>query len=159
MFTILQIDDWIFQIDLEKTKEHSSFVSSEHCTCDYCENFYRSINVTYPELKPFLARFGILIDGPSELYPIEATLYLAGYRVFGRVEKYGNSPIMVNGVPVSAEPVDDVHFMLEAGEMPLPWVLSIDPDEVISPANEPEFLEKMYRKLLRRNGDAGPICS
>ena len=156
---VLHINDWVFDIDVEKTKEHSSFVSSEHCTCDYCENFYRSINATYPELKPFLAQFSILIDGPSELYPIEPTLYLAGYRVFGRVEKYGNSPIMVDGVPVAAEPVDDVHFMLEIGEMALPWVLSIDPLEAISPANEPEFLEKMYRKMMRRNSEITPFFS
>ena len=155
----LRIDDWVFRIDLEKTKEHSSFVSSEHCTCDYCENYYRSINVIYPELKPFLAGFGILIDGPSELYPIEPTLYLAGYRVFGQVVQYGKGPIMVNGVPVSAQPVDDVHFMLEVGQMMLPWVMPIDPEEVISPANEPEFLEKMYRKVFGMNASSGPVFS
>ena len=156
---VLQIDDWVFQIDLEKTKEHSSFVSSEHCTCGYCENYYRSVSIVYPELKPFLSQFGIQIDGPSEMYPIEPTLYLAGYRVFGGILTYGNSPIMVAGVPVAAEPVDDAHFMLEVGEMPLPWVLSEDMNEVISPANEPEFLEKMYRKLMLRSGGTSPICS
>jgi len=41
--------------------------------------------------------------------------------------------------------------MLEVGEMQLPWVMHEDPDEVISPANEPEFLEKMYRKMWERN--------
>lgn len=156
---VLQIDDWIFRIDLERTKEHSSFVSGEHCTCSYCENFYRTAGTAYPALKDFLGQFGIVIDGPSEMYPIEPTLYLAGYRVFGEVLNYGTGPMMVDGVPVTAEPVDEVHFMLEVGEMPLPWVLQEDPDEVISPANEPEFLEKMYRKLLLRNGDSGPVCS
>ena len=156
---VLQIEDWIFEIDLEKTKEHSSFVSSEHCTCGYCENYYRSVQLVYPELKPFLAQFGVLIDGPSEMYPIEPTLYLAGYRVFGRIIHFGNGPVMVGGVPVTAEPVDDVHFMLEAGEMPLPWVMQEDRNEVVSPANEPEFLERMYRKLLLRNGDVSPFSS
>lgn len=156
---VLQIDDWIFRIDLERTKEHSSFVSGEHCTCSYCENFYRTVGTVYPALKDFLGQFGIVIDGPSEMYPIEPTLYLAGYRVFGEVLTYGTGPMMTDGVPVTAEPVDEFHFMLEVGEMPLPWVLQEDPDEVISPANEPEFLEKMYRKLLLRNGDSGPICS
>ena len=72
---------------------------------------------------------------------------------------YGIGPMMVDGVPVTAEPVDEDHFMLEVGEMLLPWILSEDPNEVVSPANEPEFLEKMYRKLLLRNGDSGPVCS
>ena len=156
---VLQIDDWVFRVDLERTKEHSSFVSGEHCTCSYCENFYRTAGVVCPALKEFLVQFGILIDGPSEMYPIEPTLYLAGYRVFGEIMTYGIGPMMVDGVPVTAEPVDEAHFMLEVGEMPLPWVLPEDPEEVISPANEPEFLEKMYRKLLLRNGSSGPVCS
>ena len=155
----LRIDDWVFRIDLERTKEHSSFVSSEHCTCSYCENYYRAVSMVYPALKGFLEKFGIRIDGPSEMYPIEPTLYLAGYRVFGEIKTYGMGPIMVDGIPISAEPVDEHHFMLEVGEMPLPWVLVEDPNEVISPANEPEFLEKMYRKLLLRNGDSGIVCS
>lgn len=156
---VLKIDDWVFRVDLERTKEHSSFVSSEHCTCGYCENYYRGVNLTYPGLKPFLAQFGIIIDGPSEMYPIEPTLYLAGYRVFGEILTYGKAPVMVDGIPVTAEPVDEVHFMLEVGEMPLPWLLAEDMNEVVSPANEPEFLEKMYRKLLLRNADSSPVCS
>ena len=155
----LQIEDWIFQIDLERTKEHSSFVSGEHCTCGYCENYYRTASTVYPSLKGFLAQFGVRLDGPSEMYPIEPTLYLAGYRVFGRILTYGMGPVMVDGVPVTAEPVDEAHFMLEVGEMPLPWALPEDPNEVVSPANEPEFLEKMYRKLLLRNGSCGCVCS
>lgn len=155
---ILQINDWIFRIDMEKTKEHSSFVSSEHCTCGYCENYYRAVNLTCPDLKAFLLRFGIKVDGPSEMYPIEPTLYLAGYRVFGTIMQFGNAPMMVNGIPVTPEPVDEAHFMLEVGQIPLPWVMAQDWNEVISPANEPEFLEKMYRKLLLRDS-TGPLCS
>ena len=49
--------------------------------------------------------------------------------------------------------------MIEVGEMELPWVMEEDPDEVISPANEPEFLEKMYRKVMLRNGGFGSIIS
>ena len=156
---VLKVDDWVFRVDLERTKEHSSFVSSEHCTCSYCENYYRTAGIIHPALKTFLGRFGLLIDGPSEMYPIEPTLYLAGYRVFGEIQSYGIGPMMVDGVPLTAEPVDEAHFLLEVGEIPLPWVLSEDPNEVISPANEPDFLEKMYRKLLLRNGDSGIVCS
>jgi len=155
---VLQINDWIFRIDMEKTKEHSSFVSSEHCTCGYCENYYRAVDTTYPNLRAFLWRFGVRVDGPSEMYPIEPTLYLAGYRVFGTILQYGNGPLMVNGIPVTPEPVDDAHFMLEVGQMTLPWVMAEDMHEVISPANEPEFLEKMYRKLMLRDS-TGPVCS
>lgn len=148
----LRINDWIFDIDLGKTREHSSFASSDHCCCGYCENYYRAVTLVYPALKPFLKQFGLEIDGPVEMYPVEPTLYLAGYRVTGRILQAGASPMMVNGVPVTAVPVDERYFMVEAGEMPLPWVLREDMDEVISPANEPEFLEKMYRKIALRRG-------
>lgn len=149
---VLKINDWIFDIDLDKTKEHSSFVLSEHCTCGYCENYYRAVKLAYPELKGFLKQFGLEIDGPVEMYPIEPTLYLAGYRVTGRIVQAGVGPMMVDGVPITAQPQEDRYFLLEAGEMPLPWVLQEDMDEVVSPANEPEFLAKMYRKMALRNG-------
>jgi len=155
---VLQVDDWVFRVDLERTKEHSSFVSSEHCTCSYCENYYRAVSMVNPDLKVFLGRFGVLIDGPSEMYPIEPTLYLDGYRVFGEITTYGMGPMMVDGVPVTAEPVDESYFMLEIGEMPLPWVLAEDPDEVISPANEPEFLERMAKKWMELT-DQFPVYS
>ena len=156
---IIQIDDWKFQVFTVSNRRYYAREAAEHCTCGYCENYYRAASLAYPGLHEFLARFGIKLDGPSEMYPIEPTLYLAGYRVFGQVETYGKSPMMVDGVPVSAEPVDDVHFMLEIGEMPLPWMLEEDPDEVVSPANEPEFLEKMYLKMLKRNAYSGFISS
>ena len=149
---VLRINDWIFDIDLEKTREHSSFASSEHCTCGYCENYYRAAVLAYPTLKAFLKQFGLAVDGPVEMYPIEPTLYLAGYRITGQIIQAGVSPMMVEGIPVTAEPVDDRYFMLEVGEMPLPWVLRVNMDEVISPANEPEFLAKMYRKIALRRG-------
>ena len=148
---ILKINDWEFDIDLEATREHSSFASEDHCTCGYCENYYRAAKQCYPGLKPFLKRFGLEVDGPVEMYPIEPTLYISGYRVTGRILKLGIAPMMVDGIPVSADPRDERSFMLEVGEMPLPWVLTEHPDEVVSPANEPEFLEKMYRKLISRD--------
>ena len=67
--------------------------------------------------------------------------------------------MMADGIPVTAVPAGKEFFMIEVGEMELPWVMEEDPDEVISPANEPEFLEKMYRKVMLRNGGFGSIIS
>lgn len=149
---VLKINDWVFDIDWDRTTEHSSFASQDHCTCSYCMNYYQSVQQMYPGLKDFISRFGAHIDGPVEMYPIEPTLYLSGYRIFGRVMQAGIEPMMVDGVPVTADIRDPERFMLEVGEMPLPWVLDEDMDEVVSPANEPEFLEKMYKKLISRSG-------
>ena len=147
---ILKIDDWVFDIDPEKTKEHSAYALESHCTCGYCENYYRSVETVYSGLKTFLEQFFVEIQGPSRMYPFEPTLYLLGYKVHGCIVRYSTEPIMVDGVPIMPVPLEDDLFLLEVGEMTLPWVLEEDMDEVISPANEPEYLEEMYRIMIQR---------
>ena len=93
------------------------------------------------------------------MYPIEPTLYLAGYRVTGNIVQFGKAPMMAGKAPVLAEPSENGTFLLEVGEVLLPWILEEDMDEVISPANEPEFLERMYRKLMQRDGYTAGFCS
>lgn len=156
---ILKVNDWIFDIDEEKTKEHSSFALESHCTCGYCVNYYTCVDSVYPNLRPFLEQFLLEIEGPSEMYPIEPTLCLIAYKVYGRIVRAGYGPVMVDGLPVMAEVIDAELFKLEVGEIPLPWVLQEDMDEVISPANEPEFLERMYQKLISRYGGRFTVLS
>lgn len=148
---ILKIEDWEFDIDPAKTREHAAFALGSHCTCGYCENYYRAADRAYPGLRSFLDRFFVELEGPSEMYPFEPTMCLLAYKVTGRIIKAGAGPIMVDGVPVMGEVIDDETFKLEVGELVLPWVLEEDMDEVVSPANEPEFLERMYRKMLQRS--------
>lgn len=147
---ILNIDDWKLEVHVEDTRQHSSFYTSEHCTCGYCENFYRTIGYVAPNLGTFLADFGADVNGPVEMLPFEPTLCLVAYRVTGRILKYGLAPIMVDHVPVLPKEEDESHFKLEVGELRLPWVMCQHPDDVVSPANEPEYLEMMYRRLLER---------
>ena len=156
---ILKIDDWKFDVDPEVTREHSSFSASRHCTCGYCENYYRSVNYACPGLRRFMDNFGVDIEGPVEMYPFEPTICLMAYRVTGQILEYGMAPIMVDGVPVLPKEEDERQFKLEVGEMELPWLMLEDPDEVVSPANEPEFLERMYQKLFERRSGDFFICS
>ena len=153
----ITVDNWVFEVDVEKTKEHSAFALRSHCTCGYCENYYQVADREYPNLRSFLDRFFLELEGPSEMYPFEPTLCLLAYKVNGRILKAGIEPIMVDGIPIMGEIIDQDTFKLEVGEIQLPWILEEDMDEVISPANEPEFLERMYRKLLSRSN--GFICS
>ena len=148
---VLQVNDWVFDIDVEKTKEHSSFALKSHCICGYCVNYYTCVKDVYPDLEPFLERFFLEIEGPSEMYPIEPTLYLIGYKVYGSIKQVGNGPIMIDGLPIMGEKIDEETFKLEVGEIPMPWVLEEDMNEIISPANEPEFMERMYKRLIERN--------
>ena len=151
---ILNIDDWKFEVNVEDTRAHSSFSASRHCTCAYCENYYRGVKYACPGLKRFLEDFGVDIEGPVEMYPFEPTICLVAYRVTGKILEYGKDAIMVDHVPVQPKPEDALQFKLEVGEIQLPWLMLEDPDEVVSPANEPEFLERMYEKLFeRRSGD------
>ncbi|MBO5129718.1 MAG: hypothetical protein J6B95_05170 [Oscillospiraceae bacterium] len=148
----IRIDDWVFEVDVTRTKAHAAHALGSHCTCGYCENYYRVVDREYPNLRSFLDRFFVQIEGPSEMYPFEPTLCLLAYKVTGRIAQVGSGPIMVDGVPVMGDVIDEDTFKLEVGEIELPWILEEDMDEVISPANEPEFLERMYMKLLQRNG-------
>ena len=154
----ITVEDWVFDIDPVKTREHTAFAVNSHCTCGYCENYYRAVGREYPDLIPFLDRFFLDVEGPSEMYPFEPTLCLVAYKVFGRIVEAGSGPIMVDGVPIMGQLIDENTFKLEVGEIELPWILEEDMDEVVSPANEPEFLERMYRIMIKRNwgNDAFP---
>ena len=52
---ILQIDDWKFDIDMERTMEYSAKEAAEHCDCAYCRNFYAAVDEHCSDLRPFLA--------------------------------------------------------------------------------------------------------
>ena len=147
---IVNIDDWQLEVQPEQTSQHSAFSAMRHCTCAYCENYYRGIGHFYPGLRPFLKGFGIDAEGPVEMYPFEPTICLVSYRVTGKILRYGLAPIMVDGVPVLPKPDDERHFLLEVGEIQVPWIMLEDPEEVISPANEPEFLARMYERMFQR---------
>lgn len=156
---ILNIDDWKFEVNVEDTRGHSSFSASRHCTCAYCENYYRGVDYACPGLRRFLDNFGVDIEGPVEMYPFEPTICLMAYRVTGKILEYGIAPIIVDGVPIQPKEEDERQFKLEVGEMQLPWLMLEDPEEVVSPANEPEFLERMYEKMYERHIGDFIICS
>lgn len=150
---ILNIADWQFSVDVEATRKRTTKNASDHCTCSYCKNYYETVGATYPEIVDFLSRFGVNIDGPSELMPFEPTLLLACYRVCGSVLKWGRELLSSGCVPVSVEAADHDTFFLWVGEMVLPWIQEEDMDEVVSPANLPEFLERMEEVWVMRHGE------
>jgi hypothetical protein len=51
--------------------------------------------------------------------------------------------------PTCGEPF----FVLTTGLLELPWVLDEDMDEVLSPANEPEYMQRMMNRLLENAGE------
>ncbi len=147
--------DWEFEVDVDATRRHTLENSRDHCLCPYCRNYYETVEGTYPGLRPFLDRFGVNPMGPSEVMPFEPTLMLAAYRVTGRVLTWGRAPLNAGGVEISVEMAENGSFLLWAGEMWLPWVQKEDPEEVVSPANLPEFLRRMEEIWLLRHGEPG----
>lgn len=157
----LPIKDWIFEVDIEQNMSFSTAQAQEHCNCGYCRNFYKTLDSTYPQVRPFLVQFGIDAEGPDELCPFEPTIYEASYIIHGRILKKG-SPFLIHDIPVKviASAIADMdterpapYFVLIIGLMELPWILPEDPREVISPANEEGFLKRMHTKLLSRLSD------
>ena len=155
---ILEMDDWRFDVDLESTRKRTFQNSLDHCTCGYCTNYYEAMPVTYPSLVSFLDGFGVDFRGPSEVMPFEPTFVLACYRVQGRILQFGTAELSAGPVPVSLETADDSSFFLWAGEMALPWLQDEPQEDVVSPANLPEFLDRMEEVWLLRHGIESIQC-
>ena len=119
--------------------------------CAYCRNYYETVDLAHPTLRPFLKQFGAVIEGPSEVMPLEPTLVLVCYRITGQILQTGTK-IHVDGVPIHPEPGDGETFLLWAGQMQLPWAQNEPEEDVISPANQPEFLQRMQEKWAQLNG-------
>lgn len=149
---ILKLDDWRFQVNVEATAERTRKDSYEHCQCGYCKNFYDAIDVAYPHLRSVMEHFGINLEGPCELMPFEPTLMLACYRVEGQILRWGRSQLSVQGVTLLPEAGDEDTFLLWVGEVKLPWLQKEPVDEVVSPANLPEFMERMREVWSLRHG-------
>lgn len=149
---ILEFADWRFRIDVDATRERTIRYSKDHCLCDYCRNFYEAVDLAHPYLRPFLDQFGIFIEGPCELMPFEPTLMLACYRVDGQILQWGKEQLHAYGISVVPETSDDGTFLLWVGEIEVPWLQEASPDEVVSPANLPEFMERMHDIWNLRHG-------
>lgn len=154
----IRIADWIFDVDVSATMSYSEGVWGDHCTCGYCRNFYETLDGEYPQMKPFLEQFGMNSLTPEEMSPIEPTLCIVSYCMSGTIVKHGIYPIDIGGVvftvstheenPLYKPPFGAPFFVLTTGLLELPWVLDEDMDEVISPANEPEYMQRMLNRLL-----------
>ena len=142
---IIKLGDWRFQVDVEATAERSRKYSYEHCQCAYCKNFYDAVDVAHPGLRPVMEQFGVHLEGPIELMPFEPTFMLACYRVDGHILQWGKSRLSVKGVPIIPEAGDQDTFLLWVGELQLPWLQDEAVEDVVSPANFPEFMERMRK--------------
>lgn len=173
---LLEIDDWKFDIDIAATMEYSANEAREHCTCAYCRNFYAAVDDTYPELRPFLAQFGLDIEAPDEMSSIPYSKSDVGYDpeyiVIGKLLQKGSYEMAAGLANILADtagegtyPWDRIPegadcFMLYVMDVQLPWVLDepIGEDEIESPANRPSFLRRMLDRIQQK-GKGSPFKS
>lgn len=161
----LQIDDWLFDVDMVRTMEYSSNEAADHCTCAYCRNFYAAVDAAYPQLRPFLAQFGVDVEAPEELECFDAqgwVRYVGSYAVIGRIQRFGKKPFLVGNAEIQPTinrefDLEEPYFVLDLDGLELRWELDEPFKEVISPANEPSFLKKMWDRLLGKLKPDGPI--
>ena len=144
----ISIAGWQFRVDREATRDYTLKCSMDHCLCPYCRNFYETVDDANPRLRNVLGGFGIFLDGPCEVMPLEHNVILAAYRVTGELVHTGKPQLYVDGIPLIPEESENGTFLLWVGPMELPWRQEIAPEDVVSPANEPEFLERMTARVL-----------
>lgn len=155
---ILQIDDWVFDIDIDQTMAYSAAEAAAHCECAYCRNFYGAVDQAYPELRLFLSQFGLDMEAPDEQMPYDVDgrmYYDSVYMVCGCITQWGVKPIRLGNVLIRPSVGGDCNhscqqpnFALEVDSVILPWILDEPMEETVSPANFPEFLKKMWERLL-----------
>lgn len=152
---ILEIDGWKFQVFDVATRKHYAREVAEHCDCAYCRNFYAAIDTVSPELRPFLARFGVQIEAPDEMISFTPTLCTNYYGVCGQILEHGDAPLIIGDVTV--EPMTESEAMTESGcpeprfflcaqTIKLPWVLN----EPMETAESPAQAQNTIARLLGR---------
>lgn len=149
--TTIQKDEYVFEVDVEKTKEYYNIHSL--CDCAYCRNYYAQAKEKLPQLDAFLNEFGVDIARPDEIASVEMETdidYLnVDYTVCGKVKAMGEYEIDIYdnlflSIVVSdgfASPNEQTgeYFTISVMQIEFPWVL-----------NEP-FLKPITEKLVKRS--------
>lgn len=154
----IEIDDWKFSVDIEKTKEY--YKTHSLCECAYCRNFYSQIDEKLPKLKEFLEEFGVDISKPDEIssftYENEIDYSTVYYTVCGEIiedskyeiDIYDNLFLSIVVHDDTAPPNEQTgqYFTFSVFQIRLPWVL----DEPLNPTVKERFFDKI-RRLLKND--------
>lgn len=134
--TTIQKDEYIFEVDIEKTVNY--YKTHSLCECECCENFYAQIKGKFPKLESFLSDFGVDISKPDELSSIELDneiQYITiDYTVCGKVAAMGQyeidiqdgqflSLVITDGFSSPNQQTGDYFTISINNTIELPWVL------------------------------------
>ena len=134
---IIEKEDYIFDVDIEKTKEY--YRTRTLCDCNECQNYYRQAENTFPKIKEFLFDFGIDIARPDEICSIyhkgQVEYYVVAYTAVGECIQCGEYEfdtkdgglflnLVINKTPVYPNEQEDRQcFEIVVYNIRLPWVL------------------------------------
>lgn len=165
--TKIQKDDYIFEVDVEKTINY--YKTHSLCECVCCENFYAQIKGKFPKLESFLSDFCVDISRPDECMSVELdnTIQYIGvdYTVCGKVTTMGQYEIdihdnlffnivITDGFSSPNEQTDEYFTISIANVFELPWVLDKPfPEPIIFKVTSKikEFLEKVFKGWPNRS--------
>ena len=140
---IIEKEDYIFDVDIEKTKEY--YATRTLCDCNECQNYYRQAENTFPKLTSFLLDFGIDIARPDEICSIynkgKVDYLTVAYTAVGECVKCGEYEIyiedgglflnlVINKNPVYPNEQEERQcFEIAVYNICLPWVLETSHEE------------------------------
>lgn len=125
--------------DYDSTKEYR-FKYEGQCDCAYCRNYYKTFKTNYPETSKFLERFGLDVEFPLEIMPLQydklnnVMEYISFYPIKGTLAK---DEIILNieelelrifkgknsNNPCPNPKMEDPYLLVEVSGIKLPWVL------------------------------------
>ena len=155
---ILEIDGWKFQIFDVTTRKHYAREVAEHCTCSTCRNFYQTVDQIYPEVRPFLAQFGVHVEAPEEMMAPVQTMCDCYYTVCGKILEEGDEAISVGNTKVYPQTwekagvntyMEKPYFFLLVSTMNVPWVLDEPMEEIYAPEKKRSIISRILEKWIK----------
>lgn len=154
---VIEIDDWRFHVFGVTARKYYARELADHCTCAWCRNFYQSVDQKYPGIRPFLNRFEVQMDAPTEMMAFGPTMCANYYAVSGSILKRGEGPIVIDSVSIEPLEQDECNinieeewpvFFLYVGCMSLPWVLEEPMEKADSPAKGKNFVQRLLQRWI-----------
>ena len=155
---ILEIDGWKFQVFDVTTRKYYAREVAGHCTCATCRNFYQTVDRVCPELRQFLARFGVHAEAPEKMTAPIQTMCDCYYAVCGKILEAGEGPIAVGATTVYPQTweeamvdteMDDPCFFLFVSPLNVPWVLEEPMEAIDTPEKEQQVISMILDKWIK----------
>ena len=145
MLKQINLRDWIFECDVEKTQNAYRKIpqgSAESCPCLYCKNFVVVRGELFQgEILELLEKFGV--DCKKDAETVEVTLeaekhiYFPWFHSIGKILQQGNPMIFDNDVEITFTEKSNLKFdvferenliQIEIANAVLPWMLKESPE-------------------------------